>query len=133
MVPVDFPLEKVGAHKGEVVCSTCHFIHAKTAGLKLLRGFPESALPDDVAKARFKDRRELCRACHGEKLREKSPHTGKAMTEETKKSCSFCHAKEPKEGEEVQFTRTCQLSATSPRRPRAGTSCSSTLRRPGPH
>jgi predicted CXXCH cytochrome family protein len=106
IVPQDFPLERVGPHKGQVVCSTCHFIHAKTAGLKLLRGFPESALPEDVAKARFKDRRELCKSCHGEKLREKSPHKGKvAADEKAKKTCSFCHAKEPKEGEEVQFTK----------------------------
>jgi hypothetical protein len=105
-VPPDFPLERVGAHKGQVVCSTCHFIHAKTAGLKLLRGFPESSHPDDIKKAKFKDRRELCKACHGEKLREKSPHKGKsAETEAQKRTCSFCHAKEPKEGEPVKFTK----------------------------
>ena len=105
IVPKDFPLERIGAHKGEVVCSTCHFIHAKTAGLKLLRGFPESSLPEDVKKSRFKDRRELCKACHGEKLREKSPHKGKQVAEGQKSNCSFCHAKEPKEGEQPKFTK----------------------------
>jgi hypothetical protein len=105
-VPADFPLEKVGPNKGMVVCSTCHFIHAKTAGLKLLRGFAQSSLPEDVAKARFKDRRELCRACHGENLKAKSPHKGQvAEDEKAKRACSFCHAKEPKKGEPVQFTK----------------------------
>ena len=101
-VPQDFPLERSGANKGRVVCSTCHFIHAKTAGLKLLRGFPESSAAADVAKAKFKDRRDLCRACHGEALRSKSPHQGKIAGGKT---CSFCHAVEPKEGEKVQFTK----------------------------
>lgn len=104
-VPKDFPLEKVGPLKGTVVCSTCHFIHAKTAGLKLLRGFPESSLPADVKKAKFSDRRQLCKACHGEKLKEKSPHKGKEVAEGQKANCSFCHAKEPKPGEEVKFTK----------------------------
>ena len=105
-VPPHFPLEKVGVNTGTVVCSTCHFIHAKTAGLKLLRGFPESALPEDIAKAPFKDRRELCRSCHGEKLKDKSPHKGKVASDERgKRTCSFCHAREPKEGEPVQFTK----------------------------
>jgi hypothetical protein len=105
-VPPDFPLEKIGPNKGKVVCSTCHFIHAKTAGLKLLRGFPESSMPEDVAKSKFKDRRELCKACHGDNLKSKTPHKGKVATDEkTKQSCNFCHAKEPKEGEPVQFTK----------------------------
>jgi hypothetical protein len=101
-VPKEYPLERLGAEKGKVVCSTCHFIHAKTAGLKLLRGFPESSLPEDVAKAKFKDRRELCKSCHGEGLRDKSPHKGKIAGGKT---CSFCHAVEPKEGVPVKFTK----------------------------
>jgi len=106
IVPKDFPLERIGSLKGTVVCSTCHFIHAKTAGLKLLRGFPESSLPEDIKKAKFKDRRELCKACHREKLKEKSPHKGReAKTEAEKRTCSFCHAKEPKAGEPVEFTK----------------------------
>ncbi len=106
IAPADFPLEWVGAAKGTVVCSTCHFIHTRTAGLKLLRGFPVSSLPEDVKKARFTDRRQLCMACHGEKLKEKSPHKGKVADDaKQKRSCSFCHAKEPKEGEPVVFTK----------------------------
>ena len=102
MVPSMFPLERLGPSKGTIICSTCHFIHTKTAGLKLLRGFPASSDPDDVAKAMFKDRRELCKACHGEGLKDKSPHKGKSGD---KKSCSFCHGKEPKEGEKATFTK----------------------------
>lgn len=106
IVPKEFPLERIGAAKGAVVCSTCHFIHAKTAGLKLLRGFPESSLPEDLKKAQFKDRRELCKACHREKLKDKSPHKGREITDEKQRqSCSFCHAKEPKAGEPVEFTK----------------------------
>lgn len=101
-IPKDFPLERVGATKGTVVCSTCHFIHAKTAGLKLLRGFPESSAPEEIAKARFKDRRDMCRACHGENLKSKSPHQGKIAGGKT---CSFCHATEPKEGEKVTLNK----------------------------
>ncbi|HWR97082.1 MAG TPA: cytochrome c3 family protein [Candidatus Methanoperedens sp.] len=101
-VPKSLPLERAGAHAGQVVCSTCHFIHTKTAGLKLLRGFPESSLPADVKKAQYKDRRDLCRACHGERLKDKSPHKGKVAGG---KSCSFCHPKEPKEGEKPQFSK----------------------------
>jgi hypothetical protein len=101
-VPRDFPLEMRGEHKVTVVCTTCHFIHSKTAGLKLLRGFPESSAPEDLAKARFSDRRDFCKSCHGEGLSQKSPHKGKGAE---KKNCSFCHATEPKEGEPVEFTK----------------------------
>ncbi|MBI5544109.1 MAG: hypothetical protein HY901_09490, partial [Deltaproteobacteria bacterium] len=102
-VPEMFPLERLGVYKGSVICSTCHFIHTKTAGLKLMRGFPASSDPEDVAKAKFKDRRDLCRSCHGEGLKAKSPHQGRGG--EGKKACSFCHGKEPKEGEKIQFTK----------------------------
>ena len=100
--PNYLPTEKTGTHKGQVVCSTCHFVHAKTAGLKLLRGFPESSAPEDVAKARFKDRRELCMACHGAGLRDKSPHKGKG---EFGRTCQFCHPTEPKPGEPPKFSK----------------------------
>ncbi len=101
-VPAGFPLERLGAHKGTVVCTTCHFIHTKTAGLKLLRGFPESSDPEDVKKAIYKDRRDFCRGCHGDGLKDKSPHKGKIAGGKT---CSFCHGVEPKEGEKVQLNK----------------------------
>lgn len=97
-----FPLETRGAKEGTVVCSTCHFIHSKTAGLKLLRGFPQSSDPDDIASAVFQDRQQFCQACHGNELEKKSPHKG---LEAGAENCSFCHAIEPKEGEKVEFTR----------------------------
>jgi hypothetical protein len=105
--PVDipkllFPLEQVGAEKGKVVCSTCHFVHAKTAGLKLLRGFPESSDPAEVTKARFKDRRDLCRSCHRETLTTKSPHGPRVAGSKT---CMMCHPVEPKEGEKPKFSK----------------------------
>ena len=73
-VPPGFPLERWGGQKGTVVCSTCHFIHTKTAGMKLLRGFPASSHPDDIKKAQYSDRRDLCKGCHGAALATKSPH-----------------------------------------------------------
>jgi predicted CXXCH cytochrome family protein len=78
-----------------VVCSTCHFIHSRTAGLKLLRGFPESSRPADTARAVYSDRRELCRSCHGTSLVDKTPHKGKGGE---KKTCTFCHSRAPEEG-----------------------------------
>ncbi len=101
-VPTILPLEARGEQKGKVVCSTCHFIHSKTAGLKLLRGFPESSDPEEMSKAVFKDRRDLCKGCHQENLQKKTPHKGITGDEKT---CAFCHAVKPKEGEKVEFTK----------------------------
>jgi len=101
-LPKGFPIEWMGKYKVTIVCSTCHFIHAKTRGNKLLRGFAESSAPEDVAKAIYTDRRQFCKGCHGENLSKKTPHKGK---EGDKKTCSFCHAVEPKEGEEIEFTK----------------------------
>ncbi len=100
--PQSFPLESRGANKGTVVCSTCHFIHSKTAGLKLLRGFPQSSDPKEVAAAPFKERQDLCRSCHGADLARRSPHKG---LEADAANCSFCHAVTPKAGEPTKFTR----------------------------
>jgi hypothetical protein len=102
VVPKEFPLEVRGEHKGKVVCSTCHFIHSKTAGLKLMRGFPQSSDPDDIKLAKFKDRREMCKACHGADLEKKTPHKG---IDGDPKSCAFCHATQPKKGEKVAFNK----------------------------
>jgi hypothetical protein len=101
-VPALLPLETRGENRGRVVCSSCHFIHSKTAGLKLLRGFPESSDPADQARAVFKDRRELCKACHGLSLAARTPHKGKRG--ETK-VCSFCHSREPRPGEKVELVK----------------------------
>jgi hypothetical protein len=100
--PPLLPLETRGAHVGRVVCSSCHFIHAKTAGLKLLRGFPERSDPAEIARAPFKDRRDLCKACHGADLARKTPHKGKAGGTRT---CSFCHSVQPVEGRPVELSK----------------------------
>ena len=108
------PSRRTAPSKGTVVCSTCHFIHSKTAGLKLLRGFPESSDPEDIKKASFKDRRDLCRSCHGETLTGQEPAQGPAdrgeqdllllprrgaeagrkpkFTKSLVELCDFCHA-----------------------------------------
>jgi len=100
--PALLPLGTRGEGKGRVVCSTCHFIHAKTAGLKLLRGFPERSDPAEIARAPFKDRRDLCKACHGADLARKTPHKGKAGGTRT---CSFCHSSQPRAGVPVELSR----------------------------
>jgi predicted CXXCH cytochrome family protein len=101
-VPASLPLETHGQNRGRVVCSSCHFIHARTAGLKLLRGFPQSSAPRDLEKAIFKDRRELCRACHGLSLAAKTPHKGIRGATAT---CSFCHSRVPEPGRKVELTQ----------------------------
>jgi hypothetical protein len=100
--PQDFPLERRGENKGTIVCITCHYIHTKTAGLKLMRGFPASSDPEDIANAQFMGRQDFCKACHGEDLGKKSPHKGR---EAGTQNCSFCHGTVPEEGEKVAFTR----------------------------
>jgi len=99
--PALLPLGTRGEGKGRVVCSTCHFIHARTAGLKLLRGFPERSDPAEIARAPFKDRRDLCKACHGADLTRKTPHKGKAGGTRT---CSFCHSVQPVEGRPAELS-----------------------------
>lgn len=101
-VPPNLPLETHGANRGRVVCSSCHHIHSRTAGLKLLRGFPQSSAPADIRKATFKDRRELCKACHGLSLAAKSPHKG---TRGATGTCSFCHSRMPQPGQKTELTR----------------------------
>ena len=39
-VPKHLPLGKSEAVRGQVVCTTCHFLHAADADRALLRGFP---------------------------------------------------------------------------------------------
>ena len=50
--------------RGQVVCISCHFVHAADADRSLLRGFPGSDEPD-----RFDTWQDLCRECHGEASR----------------------------------------------------------------
>lgn len=89
--PALLPLGASEELEGKVVCTTCHFIHAADADSALLRGFPGSQNPEG-----FKKRQDLCHQCHGERLKERSPHAG------DKRSCSFCHTATPRKGETVK-------------------------------
>lgn len=83
-VPGALPLGE-GAEKGKIVCLTCHYIHQeKTYERHLLR-------QTDKKAARRID--ALCAACHGTRLKEKSPHLGAG------KACHLCHMNQPRSGE----------------------------------
>jgi hypothetical protein len=85
--PVLLPLGTSWEMEGKVVCTTCHFVHAADADAVLLRGFPGSQNPES-----FEKRQELCLQCHGERLKERSPHSG------DERSCLFCHTTSPVKG-----------------------------------
>jgi hypothetical protein len=91
--PARLPLGKTEAVRGQVVCTTCHFLHAANADFALLRGFPGS---DSVGT--FRAWQELCRECHGAGLEQRSPHAG------DDRSCAFCHSSKPQAGQPVTVT-----------------------------
>lgn len=91
--PEHLPLGETEAVRGQVVCTTCHFIHAATDDTALLRGFPGSDQP-----RLFPTWQSLCRECHGEGLEKRSPHAG------DDRSCAFCHAAKPQPGSTVTLT-----------------------------
>ncbi len=95
-IPAIFPIPKEGANKGVVTCVTCHYLHSESGGQKLLRGLP--LMPGDP-RAKFTNRMEMCRACHGKTLARKSPHK-----QDNEESCSFCHATDPNEAENIEDT-----------------------------
>jgi predicted CXXCH cytochrome family protein len=90
--PKDLPLGRSGAVLGQVVCTSCHFIHAANADWALLRGFPGSDNP------MFEAWQELCRECHVGGLEKRSPHAG------DERACAFCHATKPQPGKTVTVT-----------------------------
>jgi hypothetical protein len=92
--PPFLPLGK-GKYKKKIVCTTCHDIHLKKSAYSLLRGFINTK---SYKKAKFKDRRDLCKACHGDKLIERSPHDG------DEKACRFCHDEDPDEADDPMAT-----------------------------
>jgi predicted CXXCH cytochrome family protein len=92
-LPIHLPLGKSEAVRGQVVCITCHFVHAAEADHSLLRGFPGS---DDPVL--FSDWQDLCRECHGSGLEKRSPHAG------DERSCAFCHSTQPQAGKPVTVT-----------------------------
>jgi predicted CXXCH cytochrome family protein len=91
--PRRLPLGTSEAVRGQVVCITCHFVHAADADHSLLRGFPGS---DDPGL--FTAWQDLCRECHGAGLEKRSPHAG------DERSCAFCHSNRPQAGKPVTVT-----------------------------
>ncbi|MFC1855636.1 cytochrome c3 family protein [Thermodesulfobacteriota bacterium] len=84
-----------GKYAKKIVCSTCHDVHAKDASDKLLRGFKGAK---GFISAQLKDRQDFCRACHGKKLIERSPH------KPDEQACKFCHITDPRKEEKPQDT-----------------------------
>lgn len=91
--PEHLPLGKSAAVSGQVVCTTCHFVHAADADHALLRGFPGSERPE-----LFRRWEELCRECHGAGLEKRTPHAG------DERACAFCHTARPQPGQPVTVT-----------------------------
>jgi predicted CXXCH cytochrome family protein len=91
--PEHLPLGSSEAVRDQVVCVTCHFVHAADADHALLRGFPGSDAPN-----LFPDWQELCRECHGAGLERRSPHAG------DERSCAFCHSTRPQAGTPTTVT-----------------------------
>ncbi len=82
------PLGK-GILDGQIVCTTCHYAHAREYRRHILRGDDE--LDREV-------RGTLCPVCHGDQLTAKSPHV------KGKGTCTFCHSAPPKEGQSAKGT-----------------------------
>lgn len=92
-VPEHLPLGRSDVVRGQVVCVSCHFVHAADAGHALLRGFPGSDAP-----GLFDTWQDLCRQCHGANLEGRSPHGG------DDRACAFCHSTKPQPGQPVTVT-----------------------------
>jgi len=91
--PKRLPLGKSEAVRDQVVCVSCHFLHATDADHALLRGMPGSLRPNMFATTQ-----DLCRECHGADLEKRSPHAG------DERSCAFCHSVRPSPGEPAAVT-----------------------------
>lgn len=91
--PEHLPLGRSEAVRGQVVCISCHFVHAADADRALLRGFPGADEP-----RLFGVWQDLCRECHGGGLEKRSPHTG------DNRACAFCHSIKPVPGEKPTLT-----------------------------
>jgi len=92
-MPEHLPLGRSESVRDQVVCISCHFVHAANADRALLRGFPGSNEP-----RLFNDWQDLCRECHGAGLEKRSPHTG------DDRSCAFCHSTKPLAGQPATVT-----------------------------
>jgi predicted CXXCH cytochrome family protein len=74
-----------GPLAGRITCLTCHYVHRAAGWRRHLLRVDDSRGPDRRAA--------LCAACHGERLRDKSPHAG------TGEACRLCHMTQPAPGE----------------------------------
>ena len=92
-LPDHLPLGESEAVRDQVVCISCHFLHAADADHALLRGFPGSADP-----GQFANWQDLCRECHGDGLAKRSPHAG------DDRACAFCHSIKPLPDQKVTVT-----------------------------
>jgi hypothetical protein len=92
-LPKNLPLGTSEAVRDQVVCTTCHFVHAANADRALLRGFRGSDNP-----GLFPTWQDLCRECHGAGLEKRSPHAG------DDRSCAFCHSTKPVAGQPATIT-----------------------------
>ncbi|MBI5416538.1 hypothetical protein HZA55_01095 [Candidatus Poribacteria bacterium] len=103
-IPDFLPLSSRDKNKGKVTCTTCHAVHAQDAHNYLLRGFPlntkdanESILESERGIF-FKERKNLCMACHDKEFLEKNPHNRQTTL------CKFCHIQDPKEATDIAET-----------------------------
>lgn len=85
LLQIWLPLGK-GKLANQVVCLSCHYIHAGEYRPYLLRG-------DTETKRTRQD--SLCSACHTGSLFTRSPH------DEDGESCTFCHTSRPTEGQKL--------------------------------
>ncbi len=77
------PLGK-GVLEGKITCLTCHYLHASNHERHILRS--------SGSESRMTG---LCARCHGNSLREKSPHSPRG-------ECHLCHMNDPREGEALE-------------------------------
>lgn len=87
----------VGSLANQVVCLSCHYMHADQYRPYLLRGDTE----------RKKTRQDnLCSACHTGTLIARSPH------DEKSESCNFCHTSKPEEGQKLSEILNANVQAS---------------------
>lgn len=90
------PLGK-GTLANQVVCLSCHYMHADQYKPYLLRG-------DSEQKKTRQD--SLCSACHAGSLATRSPHDAQSS------SCTFCHTTRPEEGQKLSEILTANVQSS---------------------
>lgn len=95
--PEHLPLGSSPGLEGQVVCTTCHFLHASDNRYALMRGFPGTQQPD-----LFDEWQDFCRECHADNLEKRSPHDGDDQ------ACVFCHGEKPDRDKGVSLSYNAQ-------------------------